>query len=102
MAPTARSFCFVFLLLAGDWYFDTSQGLSTFDGPLSSTTVTCRSLADKRVLCKRFDATDLTQPAVLLVAFQSQTLPTGVTVPATSPRVLSGPTLACLFMSFQC
>jgi hypothetical protein len=102
MALSARSFWFVLLLLAGDWYFDTSHGLSPFEGPLCSTAVACRSLVYKQQLCKRFDATDLAQPAPPLAVLGSHNLPLVAPVPSTSPHTLSGPSLACFLMSFQC
>jgi hypothetical protein len=102
MAPAARHFWFVLLLLVGDWYFDTSHGLLPFERPMCSTAVACRSLACKQQLCERFEATDLAQPTLLHAPFHLHNEPTGVAVPATSPRTPSGPARICLHMSFQC
>jgi hypothetical protein len=102
MGPTARSVWFVLLLLAADWYFDTSHGLLPFERPMCSTAVACHSLVYKEQLCKRFDAAGLTQPAPLLAASSPHNAPALAPVPNTSPRTHSGHALISLLMSFQC
>jgi hypothetical protein len=60
----ARRFLFLLLLLAVDWYFDTSLGQSPFDRPMSSTEACCESLVYKQRLCELLAVDAITTPLV--------------------------------------
>jgi hypothetical protein len=102
MAPTAYSFWFILLLLAGDWYFDTSHGLLPFERPMCSTQVTCRSLASMQQLCKRFEATNLIEPTCQTERSDQQPAPTSLLPGKADTFLLRGADLAYFFMSMQC
>jgi hypothetical protein len=102
MWPMASRFLPLLLLLAVDWYFDTSFGHSAFEAPMSSTAAFCQSLARKQEVCKKLEAVDLIGPTGF--AERSDQLPSRPSpLPAGADTfLLPGAEQVYVFMSMQC
>lgn len=92
---------FLLMLLAVDWYFDTSFGNSPVSTPLSSTEAVYQSPVQKQRVCKKLEVADFTGPAPLVEAAHPHLAapPLWGRAGAFAPP---GAGLAYVFMSMQC
>ena len=67
MALRMQRLVFLLLLLAVDWYFDTSFGTSPFDRPMSSTEAFCKALAYKQDIQQELSRPELRGPAQMAI-----------------------------------
>jgi hypothetical protein len=92
---------FLLMLLAIDWYFDTSFGNSPVSTPMSSTEAVCPSPVQKQRVCKRLEVTDLIGATPLIEAAGPHLAPPPLRGKA-GAFVPPGADLAYVFMSMQC
>jgi hypothetical protein len=101
MRPLPR-FLFLLVLLAIDWYFDTSLGQSPFDGPMSSTAAVCQSSVQKQRACKRLEVADLIEATPLVEVADPNQAGSPPLRGKAGGFVPPDADLAYVFMSMQC
>jgi hypothetical protein len=95
-------FLFLLVLLAIDWYCDTSFGQSPFDGPMSSTEAVCKLPVQRQRVCKKLEVADLIEATPPVEAADPHLSAPPPLRGKAGAFALHDSALAYVFMSMQC